>query len=67
MRRSLSKNLKYASSAGVRFAVIVGKEEMSKRSVTLRDMTSGEQKAVLADEVGGEIRNRLGQNVRPSS
>ena len=59
MRRSLSKNLKYASSVGVRFAVIVGKEEMAKRSVTLRDMVSGEQKVVLADTVADDIAKAL--------
>lgn len=59
MRRTLSKNLKYASTAGARFAVIVGREEMEKRSVTLRDMKSGEQKVVLADEVASEIAKRL--------
>ena len=55
MRRTLSKNLKYASSVGARYAVIVGRGEMEKRSVTLRDMKSGEQKIVLADEVGAAI------------
>ena len=60
MRRTLSKNLKYASSVGARYAVIVGKEEMAKRSVTLRDMKSGEQKTVLADEVGGVIAKSIG-------
>jgi histidyl-tRNA synthetase len=55
MRRTMSKNLKYASAVGARFAVIVGKEEMAKRSVTLRDMKSGEQRLVLADNLGDEI------------
>ena len=59
MRRSLSKNLKYASSTGARFAVIVGKEEMTKRSVTLRNMKSGEQRIILADEVGAEVAKSL--------
>jgi len=58
MRRTMSKNLKYASSAGARFAVIVGKEEMAKRSVTLRDMTSGEQTVVPADSIASEISKR---------
>jgi histidyl-tRNA synthetase len=60
MRRTMSKNLKYASSVGARYAVIVGKDEMAKRSVTLRDMKSGEQKVVLADEVGTIIAKSLG-------
>jgi len=55
MRRSLSKNLKYASAVNARFAVIVGKEEMAKRSVMLRDMKSGKQTVVLADEIGKAI------------
>ncbi len=58
MRRSMSKNMKYAASVGARFVVLVGREEMAKRSVTLRDMASGEQTLVLADEVGGEISRR---------
>jgi len=56
MRRSLSKNLKYASSVNARYAVIVGKEEMAKRMVTLRDMKSGEQRQVMADDVAPEVR-----------
>lgn len=60
MRRSLSKNLKYASAVGTRFAVIVGKEEMAKRSVTVRDMKSGEQRLVLADEVAEAIKASFG-------
>lgn len=60
MRRTLSKNLKYASSAGARFAVIVGKEEMAKRSVTLRDMKTGGQQVVPADDVGKKLAEALG-------
>jgi histidyl-tRNA synthetase len=59
MRRTMSKNLKYAAAVGSRYAVIVGKEEMAKRSVMLRDMKSGVQKLVLADEVGSEILKSL--------
>ena len=61
MRRTLSKNLKYAASGGAKYAVIVGKEEMAKRSVTLRDMASGKQETVLADEVGPELARRFGR------
>jgi histidyl-tRNA synthetase len=56
MRRTMSKNLKYASATGARYAVIVGEEEMAKRSVTIRDMKSGEQRLVLADELGVAIK-----------
>jgi histidyl-tRNA synthetase len=59
MRRSMSKNLKYAASVGARYAVIVGKEELSKRSVTLRNMESGEQTLVQADFVADELARVL--------
>ncbi|MEW5748824.1 MAG: histidine--tRNA ligase [Candidatus Thermoplasmatota archaeon] len=58
MRRNMSKNLKYASSAGARFAVIVGSKEMADGSVTLRDMGTGGQRVVpvkdLADAISGK-------------
>ena len=60
MRRSMSKNLKYASSVGARYAVIVGKDEMAKRSVTLRNMASGEQTLVNADLLAEELEKVLG-------
>jgi histidyl-tRNA synthetase len=59
MRRTMSKNLKYASSVGARYAVILGKEEMAKRSVMLRDMESGEQTLVPADDIGAAIKKRI--------
>jgi len=59
MRRTMSKNLKYASSAGTRYAVIVGREEMAKRRVTIRDMKTGEQRQVPADFVGDELKKLL--------
>ncbi|MEM3049903.1 MAG: histidine--tRNA ligase [Thermoplasmata archaeon] len=58
MRRTLSKNLKYAAAVGARYAVIVGKEEMAKRSVTLRDMSTGKQELVPADDIARAIVKR---------
>jgi histidyl-tRNA synthetase len=62
MRRNLSKNLKYASAIGARFAVIVGEEEMAKRAVTLRDMKTGEQTLVPADDLNGSVKKALSGN-----
>jgi len=59
MRRTMSKNLKYASSAGARFAIIVGREEMAKRKVVIRDMKTGEQTQVPADFLGDELKKLL--------
>lgn len=46
MRRSLSKNLKYAASVNAKKAIIVGEKELAKAAVTVRDMVTGEQKEV---------------------
>lgn len=51
MRRTLSKNLRYASLIGARNAVMVGGKEISKGVVTVRDMSSGEQEEVSLSEL----------------
>ena len=61
MRRSMSKSLKYAASTGARYAVIVGREEMAKKSVTLRNMQTGEQRLVPADFIADELYKVLAE------
>ena len=55
MGRKMGKAMKYASSIGARYAVIVGEQELRDGSVTVRDMSTGEQRTVpiasLADEL----------------
>ena len=51
MRRNMSKNLKYASSAGAKCAIIVGSKEMADNSVTLRDMRTGDQRVVAVGDL----------------
>lgn len=55
MRRTLSKNLKYASAIGAKKVIIVGEREFEKGIVLLRDMSSGEQKEVSADSLIDEL------------
>jgi histidyl-tRNA synthetase len=49
--RSLKAQLKQADGSGARYAAIIGEEEMAAGNVRLRDMTTGEQRAVSADEL----------------
>jgi histidyl-tRNA synthetase len=44
--KSLKAQLKQANKLGVRYAVIIGEEEVKAGTVTLRDMTSAEQKTM---------------------
>lgn len=51
--KSLKAQLRQANSLGVRYAVIIGEEEVKAGTVMLRDMTSAEQKSVAAGELAG--------------
>lgn len=59
MRRSMSKALKYASTRGARFTVIVGEKEKASESVVLRDMVTGGQDIIPVRVVTDEIAQRL--------
>ncbi|MDE1825174.1 MAG: histidine--tRNA ligase [Candidatus Micrarchaeota archaeon] len=50
MERSLSKQLEYANALKVRYAMIIGPQEVRDKSVKLRDLVSGEEVALTADE-----------------
>ena len=49
--RSLKAQLRQANSAGVRYAVIMGEEEIKAGTVILRDMANAEQRSVPAGEL----------------
>ena len=51
MKRKMAKAMKHASSVKAKYAVIVGKNELDENSVTVRDMSSGDQKLVKIDEL----------------
>jgi histidyl-tRNA synthetase len=44
--RNFSNQMKYANSIGARNVLILGEREMAEGKVTVKDMTSGEQKTV---------------------
>jgi histidyl-tRNA synthetase len=56
MRRSLSKNLKYASLMNAKKVVIAGEKELAKGAVTLRDMKSGEQSEINIKSLVKELK-----------
>ncbi len=55
MGRKMGKAMKYASGLEVKYAVIVGAQELAENSVTIRDMVSGEQKLVKIDSLIDEL------------
>jgi histidyl-tRNA synthetase len=55
----LGKQFKYASSRGVPLVVVIGDEELKRDEVTLKNMTSGEQRTVSRDAVAATAREAL--------
>ncbi|HUT96589.1 MAG TPA: histidine--tRNA ligase [Dehalococcoidales bacterium] len=54
--KSLKAQLRQANSLGVRYAVIIGEEEVRAGTVMLRDMASAEQKSVAAGELAAFLK-----------
>jgi len=57
--RSAKGQFKQADRAGVRFAVIIGDEELAKGACKLRDMSSGEERFVPVAHGPGELLRAL--------
>jgi histidyl-tRNA synthetase len=47
----MAKQFKYADDKGIPFVAIIGENELKQGIVTVKDMKSGEQKAVKEDEL----------------
>jgi len=46
-----SKNLQYANSLGIPYVLFVGQEELKQKKVKLKDMTSGKERLLNAEEL----------------
>ena len=53
--RNLKNQLKKANELGVIIVLIVGPEELTERTITIRNMVSEEQKTIDLDELVDEI------------
>ena len=57
----LGKQFKYASSLGVPFVAVLGEEEQANGLVALKDMQTGEQRAVMRGDVATMVKELLPQ------
>jgi histidyl-tRNA synthetase len=57
----LGKQFKYASSLGVRFVAVLGEEEQAKGQVAIKDMESGEQRALARRDAVEILKENLAQ------
>jgi histidyl-tRNA synthetase len=55
----LGKQFKYASARGIPFVAVVGDEERARGEVSIKDMTSGEQRSVKRADAAETIRASL--------
>jgi histidyl-tRNA synthetase len=51
----LSKQFKYADSLGIPFVAVIGPDEAAKNLVTLKNMTTGNQKTIPTDEIANNL------------
>lgn len=59
--RSLRAQLRHADAAGFRYAAIVGDDELGRGEVTLRDLETGEQESIPADDTVKRLSSAAGQ------
>jgi histidyl-tRNA synthetase len=57
--RSLKAQLRQAGTLGVRYALIIGEEEVCAGTVTVRDMARSQQQALPLDEVLAAVKQTL--------
>jgi len=55
--KSLKAQLRQANSLGVRYAVIIGEDEIKTGTVTVRDMTDSSQKSIPASDLPAYFKN----------
>nr|WP_298878089.1 histidine--tRNA ligase [uncultured Mogibacterium sp.] len=55
LNRNLKGQMKYANKLAARYSVVIGDDEIKKGVVTLKDMVSGEQKEINANDITKEI------------
>jgi histidyl-tRNA synthetase len=56
--RSLKAQMRHANALGIRRVLILGEDELAKGTVTVRDMTTGEQKTVPRSKVAPLLTHR---------
>jgi len=57
--RSMKAQFKAADRSGARLALVVGERELADATVTVRDLTAGDQEAVGRHDVVAHVRKRL--------
>jgi histidyl-tRNA synthetase len=54
-KAKMKKQMSYANAKGIAFVALAGDDEIAQGKVTLKNMSTGEQKLVTAEEMIKEI------------
>jgi histidyl-tRNA synthetase len=57
--RGLKGAMKGADRSGARLAIVLGDRDLEAGEAQLKDLSTGEQQAVSADDVVAQVRKRL--------
>lgn len=61
-QKSMKHKMKYANKLGVPFVAVIGENEVQSDTVTLKNMTTGEQSALDIESAVNEIKKQMGEN-----
>ena len=56
MNRGIKSQFKYADKLGARFVAVIGSDELSRGTVKLKNMSSGEEKEVAFDSISEHLK-----------
>ena len=62
----LGKQMKYASSKRIRFAAILGGDEIARKEVTIKNLETGEQQSVRRPSVAELVKNSTHSSINDS-
>lgn len=65
--KSLKGQMRRANDLGAGFTAIIGEDELLKKTVTLKDMKSGQQEEIALNNFVEEIKNKLSSIQHPGS
>ena len=55
-KAKMKKQMSYANAKGIRFVALAGESEMAEGTITLKDMSTGEQKKISKDQLNELIK-----------
>ncbi|MBL8011942.1 MAG: histidine--tRNA ligase, partial [Flavobacteriales bacterium] len=58
-KAKMAKQFKYADDKGIPYVAILGENELKQGLITVKDMKSGEQKAVRQEELVGWLSSTI--------